>query len=61
MIWKESFMDGLIFNLTCNDTTWKKVVERQEERNRVAETLDADVKRWSSGKEGKWRALLSTL
>ncbi|KAF8377915.1 hypothetical protein HHK36_031303 [Tetracentron sinense] len=31
------------------------------ERNRLAETLDADVKRWSSGKEGNLRALLSTL
>lgn len=28
---------------------------------RVAETLDADVRRWSSGKEGNLRALLSTL
>ncbi|ESQ53447.1 hypothetical protein EUTSA_v10024218mg [Eutrema salsugineum] len=33
----------------------------QAERLRVAETLDADVKRWSSGKEGNIRALLSTL
>ncbi|KAF9678290.1 hypothetical protein SADUNF_Sadunf07G0019600 [Salix dunnii] len=33
----------------------------QAERNRLAETLDADVKRWSSGKEGNLRALLSTL
>ncbi|XP_022775329.1 auxilin-like protein 1 [Durio zibethinus] len=31
------------------------------ERNRLAEILDADVKRWSSGKEGNLRALLSTL
>lgn len=28
---------------------------------RVAETLDAEVKRWSSGKQGNLRALLSTL
>jgi len=28
---------------------------------RVAEALDADVKRWSSGKAGNLRALLSTL
>lgn len=28
---------------------------------RVAEVLDADVKRWSSGKTGNLRALLSTL
>ncbi|KAL5704681.1 hypothetical protein ACHQM5_023071 [Ranunculus cassubicifolius] len=33
----------------------------QTERNRLAETLDADVKRWSNGKEGNLRALLSTL
>ncbi|PIA52723.1 hypothetical protein AQUCO_01000531v1 [Aquilegia coerulea] len=33
----------------------------QAERNRLAETLDADVKRWSSGKAGNLRALLSTL
>ncbi|KAA8547389.1 hypothetical protein F0562_003747 [Nyssa sinensis] len=31
------------------------------ERNRLAESLDAEVKRWSSGKEGNLRALLSTL
>ncbi|CAH2076442.1 unnamed protein product [Thlaspi arvense] len=33
----------------------------QAERIRIAETLDADVKRWSSGKERNIRALLSTL
>lgn len=33
----------------------------QAERNRLAETLDADIKRWSSSKEGNLRALLSTL
>lgn len=33
----------------------------QEERNRLAEALDAEVKRWSAGKEGNLRALLSTL
>ncbi|KAK7321767.1 hypothetical protein VNO77_32689 [Canavalia gladiata] len=37
------------------------VLKEQEEKNRVAETLDADVKRWSSGKAGNLRALLSTL
>lgn len=37
------------------------VQKEQEDRNRVAETLDADVKRWSSGKTGNLRALLSTL
>ncbi|KAJ0985880.1 hypothetical protein J5N97_004236 [Dioscorea zingiberensis] len=33
----------------------------QAERNRLAESLDADVKRWSNGKESNLRALLSTL
>ncbi|GAB2282754.1 hypothetical protein Dimus_017294 [Dionaea muscipula] len=33
----------------------------QAERNRLAETLDAEIKRWSNGKEGNLRALLSTL
>ncbi|XP_021865826.1 auxilin-like protein 1 isoform X2 [Spinacia oleracea] len=33
----------------------------QAERTRFAETLDADIKRWSGGKEGNLRALLSTL
>ncbi|KAJ8567542.1 hypothetical protein K7X08_019750 [Anisodus acutangulus] len=33
----------------------------QVERNRLSDTLDAEVKRWSSGKEGNLRALLSTL
>ncbi|KAL9245881.1 hypothetical protein vseg_019480 [Gypsophila vaccaria] len=33
----------------------------QAERNRFAETLDADIKRWSNGKAGNLRALLSTL
>ncbi|XP_015972688.1 auxilin-like protein 1 [Arachis duranensis] len=37
------------------------VQKEQEERNRIAEALDADVKRWSSGKTGNLRALLSTL
>ncbi|WOL10976.1 auxilin-like protein 1 isoform X2 [Canna indica] len=33
----------------------------QAERDKLAEFLDADVKRWSNGKEGNLRALLSTL
>ncbi|KAL9264892.1 Auxilin-like protein [Drosera capensis] len=38
------------------------VAQREHaERNRLAETLDADIKRWSNGKEGNLRALLSTL
>lgn len=35
--------------------------KEQIERNRLAETLDFDIKRWASGKEGNLRALLSTL
>ncbi|XP_047977681.1 auxilin-like protein 1 isoform X1 [Salvia hispanica] len=37
------------------------VQKEQAERNRLAESLDADVKRWATGKEGNLRALLSTL
>ncbi|KAF5726513.1 hypothetical protein HS088_TW22G00191 [Tripterygium wilfordii] len=33
----------------------------QTERHRIAETLDAEIKRWAAGKEGNLRALLSTL
>ncbi|XP_024977420.1 auxilin-like protein 1 isoform X6 [Cynara cardunculus var. scolymus] len=35
--------------------------KEQAERNRLAENLNANIKRWSSGKEGNLRALLSTL
>ncbi|KAE9597860.1 putative DnaJ domain-containing protein [Lupinus albus] len=35
--------------------------KEQAERNRLAETLDAEIRRWSGGKEGNLRALLSTL
>ncbi|XP_021983711.1 auxilin-like protein 1 [Helianthus annuus] len=37
------------------------VLREQAERSRLAENLDADIKRWSGGKEGNLRALLSTL
>ncbi|KAL7124619.1 hypothetical protein ABFS83_14G061300 [Erythranthe nasuta] len=33
----------------------------QEERNRIGETLDFEIKRWAAGKEGNLRALLSTM
>ncbi|KAE8647265.1 auxilin-related protein 2 [Cucumis sativus] len=33
----------------------------QEEKRRIAESLDVDIKRWSAGKEGNMRALLSSL
>ncbi|KAK7367377.1 hypothetical protein VNO80_09389 [Phaseolus coccineus] len=35
--------------------------KEQAEKNRLSETLDAEVRRWSGGKEGNLRALLSTL
>ncbi|KAG8378231.1 hypothetical protein BUALT_Bualt08G0116200 [Buddleja alternifolia] len=33
----------------------------QEEKRRLAETLENDIKRWAAGKEGNLRALLSSL
>ncbi|VFQ95976.1 unnamed protein product [Cuscuta campestris] len=33
----------------------------QEERHRVAEVMDIEIKRWAAGKEGNLRALLSTM
>ncbi|KAL0432230.1 UNVERIFIED_CONTAM: Auxilin-related protein 2 [Sesamum latifolium] len=33
----------------------------QEEKRRIAETLDNDIKRWAAGKDGNLRALLSSL
>ncbi|KAL7081537.1 hypothetical protein ACP275_14G046000 [Erythranthe tilingii] len=38
-----------------------RVQKEQAERNRLAESLDAVIKRWATGKEGNLRALLSTL
>ncbi|XP_065875310.1 auxilin-related protein 1 [Euphorbia lathyris] len=38
-----------------------QVQRDQAERNRIAETLDAEIKRWAAGKEGNLRALLSTM
>ncbi|KAE8699576.1 Auxilin-related protein 2 [Hibiscus syriacus] len=38
-----------------------QVQREQAERLRIAETLDVEIKRWSAGKEGNLRALLSTL
>ncbi|KAM6544055.1 hypothetical protein CsatB_008502 [Cannabis sativa] len=36
-------------------------LQEQEERSRIAETLDVKIKRWAAGKEGNMRALLSSL
>ncbi|XP_048592296.1 auxilin-related protein 1 [Brassica napus] len=33
----------------------------QEERSRISETLDAEIKLWAAGKEGNLRALISSL
>ncbi|CDP04001.1 unnamed protein product [Coffea canephora] len=38
-----------------------QALKEQEERYRIAETLDIEIKRWAAGKEGNLRALLSTL
>nr|XP_018678381.1 PREDICTED: auxilin-related protein 2-like isoform X1 [Musa acuminata subsp. malaccensis] len=38
-----------------------QIQREQAERQRIAEALDFDIKRWASGKEGNLRALLSTL
>ncbi|CAL5387959.1 unnamed protein product [Camellia sinensis] len=56
---------------SCSSKGAKALVEKnmrdllaqreQAERNRLAEALDAEVKRWSSGKEANLHALLSTL
>ncbi|KAA8538408.1 hypothetical protein F0562_028046 [Nyssa sinensis] len=35
--------------------------QEQEERHRIAESLNDDIKRWAAGKEGNLRALLSSL
>ncbi|CAN4101139.1 unnamed protein product [Withania somnifera] len=38
-----------------------QVQMEQEERHRISETVDTEIKRWAAGKEGNLRALLSTL
>ncbi|KAG8388825.1 hypothetical protein BUALT_Bualt02G0165300 [Buddleja alternifolia] len=38
-----------------------QVLRDQEERHRISETLDIEIKRWAAGKEGNLRALLSTM
>ncbi|KAL7201261.1 hypothetical protein ACSBR1_033045 [Camellia fascicularis] len=38
-----------------------QTLREQEERHRIAETLDVEIKRWAAGKEGNLRALLSTM
>uniref|UniRef100_A0A0D9V0Q5 J domain-containing protein n=1 Tax=Leersia perrieri TaxID=77586 RepID=A0A0D9V0Q5_9ORYZ len=37
------------------------VQREQEERHRISEAIDFEIKRWAAGKEGNLRALLSTL
>ncbi|KAF0896216.1 hypothetical protein E2562_019699 [Oryza meyeriana var. granulata] len=38
-----------------------QVQREQAERDRIADTLDFEIRRWAAGKEGNLRALLSTL
>ncbi|KAL6504536.1 hypothetical protein OROGR_026459 [Orobanche gracilis] len=38
-----------------------QIQHEQDEKHRLAETLDNDIKRWAVGKEGNLRALLSSL
>lgn len=38
-----------------------QIQQEQEERRRIADALDVEIKRWVSGKEGNMRALLSSL
>ncbi|XP_026445828.1 auxilin-related protein 2-like isoform X2 [Papaver somniferum] len=38
-----------------------QIQREQAERHRIAETLDAEIRRWAAGKETNLRALLSTL
>lgn len=38
-----------------------EIEEEQEEKTKTSEKLDIEIKRWSAGKEGNIRALLSTL
>ncbi|CAN4098640.1 unnamed protein product [Withania somnifera] len=38
-----------------------QVQMEQQERHRISETVDIEIKRWAAGKEGNLRALLSTL
>ncbi|XP_030545168.1 auxilin-related protein 2 isoform X2 [Rhodamnia argentea] len=38
-----------------------QTLQEQEERHRIAENLDMEIKRWAAGKEGNMRALLSSL
>nr|BAH56783.1 AT1G21660 [Arabidopsis thaliana] len=33
----------------------------QEQRTRISETVDTEIRRWATGKEGNMRALLSSL
>lgn len=35
--------------------------QEQEERHRIAEAMDMEIKRWAAGKEGNLRSLLSSL
>ncbi|KAM7271135.1 hypothetical protein ACFE04_030349 [Oxalis oulophora] len=66
-IWRDLFVQQ--FPISCsvkpmddkNHCDFPASREEQDERHRVAETMDIEINRWAEGKEGNLRALLSTL
>ncbi|XP_010416677.1 PREDICTED: uncharacterized protein LOC104702515 isoform X2 [Camelina sativa] len=51
-------MDQAVSDMNDRD---RQIQIEQEERSRISETLDAEIKLWAAGKEGNTRALLSSL
>ncbi|XP_010428815.1 PREDICTED: uncharacterized protein LOC104713404 isoform X2 [Camelina sativa] len=51
-------MDQAVSEMNDRD---RQIQIEQEERSRISETLDAEIKLWAAGKEGNMRALLSSL
>ncbi|XP_010471928.1 PREDICTED: auxilin-related protein 2-like isoform X2 [Camelina sativa] len=51
-------MDQAVSDMNDRD---RQIQIGQEERSRISETLDAEIKLWAAGKEGNMRALLSSL
>lgn len=61
LVQKEQEEKNVIFYQVLYFTCFTFCLTQSSFLQRVAEALDADVKRWSSGKAGNLRALLSTL
>jgi hypothetical protein len=61
LVQKEQEERNVIFYCILHFTCFLFCLTQYLFLQRVAEALDADVKRWSSGKAGNLRALLSTL